>query len=116
MSLLCNAFASMGRRARSQITEEGWRDVASRCAEVLPGAQAPAIANMAHGLINVGAEQDSVAEFYDALELLLCTRPQINDFLNAQGIALIAHSLARHRRPERPLVKVEGHNSPGDLT
>jgi len=99
MALLCGAFASVGRRAHALTTEAGWQAVAARCAALLGGANGQDMASMALALNRVFVQPAAVAEFYDRLEELLCSRPRVNDFLAAREFALVLHALAVHRRP-----------------
>jgi len=99
LALLCNALGGVHPRARVRTTAPGnWQAVANRCADVLRDADGQHLACMAHGLANVGAPTSEVAEFYEALENLLCTR-HVSERLSAQDIARIAYALAWHKRP-----------------
>lgn len=113
ISLLCNAFGGMGRQARAHIPDNHWRDVVDRCVEVLPTADAQHLACLAHGLANVGADPVALANFYDALESLLCSRPRLSDYFSAQDLALVAHSLARQKRPEPASGSSASSETPG---
>mmetsp|Transcript_110954 Transcript_110954/g.324557 ORF Transcript_110954/g.324557 Transcript_110954/m.324557 type:complete len:603 (-) Transcript_110954:90-1898(-) len=106
LALLCGAFATVGREAHAHTTESGWRAIAGRCAAILSGANGEDMASFAHALNRIHAPPAAVAEFYDRLEQLLCSRPRVNDFLTVRQFAMVLHGLARHRRPDSTVTDV----------
>eukprot|EP00927_Polykrikos_kofoidii_P024630 TRINITY_DN22364_c0_g1_i1.p1 TRINITY_DN22364_c0_g1~~TRINITY_DN22364_c0_g1_i1.p1 ORF type:complete len:661 (-),score=72.42 TRINITY_DN22364_c0_g1_i1:129-2111(-) len=112
LTLFCNGFAKTNPKGRRYTTDEGWREIAGRCAAVLRGADGQALACMSHAFARMSTSPHAVAEFYDTVEEILVVRPRMNNLLGAQDLSLIAYGLAEHRRTRSAMI---GNDISGDV-